>query len=318
MDDDSVADLRLYQLTQTFIEEKVLSLIGWADLSSHVAYWINGRTRRKNFTDLLPMHACTAAGGVSDDAIPISSCWLLSMLAARIFDDIQDQEGDHLPWNIGGTQQSLPTALAFISAANISLSFLEVDAQSLRQILGAFGTAAALASKSQANPPKDLTLEQYFQNIVLSSGAVFAATTWAGARVATANEAVLQQLKAFGYNIGIRDAIRSDCYDLLPKEGNPSDLSTGVYTLPVIYAVSLNEHPYHKALVSLLEQDEPLTGEQEEDVRTILNDMGAVMWSLWLAYQYHEKAIDALAGLPEERAKGLKGYVSRETEHIPL
>lgn len=318
MDENLIANLRLYHLTRTFIEERILSLIGWADLSAHIEYWINGRIERNNFTDLLPIHACMAAGGAIEDVIPVSSCWLLSMLGARILDDIQDQEGSHLPWNNGGTQKSLPTALAFVSAANISLSLLEVDAQSLRQILGAFSTAAALASKSQAYPPKDLTLEQYFQNIVLSSGAVFAATTWAGARVATSNETVLQQLKVFGYNIGIRDAIRSDCYDLLPKEGKPSDLSAGVYTLPVIYAVSLNEHPYHRTLVSLLELDEPLTDEREDDVRTILNDMGAVMWSLRLAYQYHKKAIEALVSLPEERAKGLKSYVSREIERIPL
>lgn len=308
---EPVADAAdLYRQTCDFIAANVLPTLAWPELEICLDFWARGYQTVRNYIDILPVFTCMAAGGNYSRAIPLSAYWTLSMLAARILDDIQDGEGSDNPWYVRGILQALPSSACLLFAANLCLAHLDVRSATLREILGTLNTTAALAAKSQeASLGNSFTVEGYFQRIIASTGMAFAAVAWAGARLVTTDEVILNQVKEFGYNIGLRDAIHSDCLDLRPAEQKKGDLAAGLHTLPVIYGMSLSEHPYHAQLVSLYNHPS-LTADQAEEAWSILQDMGAVAWCMRVAFEYNQRAAAAIATLPEERVQGLKCYVA--------
>jgi hypothetical protein len=303
--------LHLYQLTYTFVQTKILSSLQWPELETHFRFWVEAHQKSNNYIEVLPILTCEAAGGSIQTAVPVAAFWMLSMLAARILDDIQDGEGDSNPWNNKGYADALPVSTALLSAANVCLAQLkDVDEKVLPELLDCLGRVAALAAKAQKRSGLySLSEEQYFQRIIASSGAVFAAVSWAGARVGTNDPTRLQNLYQFGYNIGMREAIRGDCRDLRGRKNKSSDLLAGIYTLPVIYAASLTSHPCHPALFSKLE-NRPSSDEEVEGIISLLSEMGALDWSMGMAHKYHEQAVAVLESLPMDCAEGLRIYVS--------
>ena len=300
----------LYQVTHTFAQTQILSSLQWPEIEAYFRFWIEAHQESNNYIEVLPILTCEAAGGSKQTAVPVAAFWMLSMLAARILDDIQDGEGHSNPWNNKGYIDALPVSTALLSAANVCLAQLkDVDEQVLPELLDCLGRVAALAAKAQKRSGLySLSEEQYFQKIIASSGAVFAAVSWAGARVGTDDATRLQDIYQFGYNIGMREAIRGDCRDLRGQKNKKSDLLAGIYTLPVIYAASLTAHPCHPALLTRLE-NRP-SSEQVEEIISFLNDMGALDWSMGIAHKYHEQAVEILDSLPADCAEGLRIYVS--------
>jgi geranylgeranyl pyrophosphate synthase len=108
----------------------------------------------------------------------------------------------------------------------------------------------------------------------------------------------------------MKTAIVLDCRDLRPKSADkPSDLTVGSYKLPVLYAAStLTDHPDHGLLMKLLREGN-LSGDRLKTVVEILEEMGAVSWSVQVALEYENKARLALDSLPDAARKVLVDYV---------
>ncbi len=305
------------QQTHDFIRSQILPVLDWADFESAVSYWVNRQDNDPSgkacFTDVFPSLIHVALGGDRQETVPLAAFWLLNILAARIFDDIQDHQGKDNPWYSGGVSQALPTGITLLTAANICLGQLQTDIDSLQAVLDAFGRAGALAAKAQSlSPTTDLSsssLEQYFFHIIGSTAEIFAAGAWAGGRLVHADETTLKALRQFGHNIGMRIAILSDCFDLHPSSPhNPSDLSTGSYRLPVLYAVSLTKHPDHLALMELLTKGK-LDGERLGNTISLLENMGAISWTAQMADEFRQQAFAALEPLPQRTKEVLANYV---------
>jgi geranylgeranyl pyrophosphate synthase len=301
----------LYRAVHNFAAVEIFPAIQWPEIESQLRYWVEAHDRSGNYIELLPAYTCEAAGGDVQQAIPLAGFWMLSMLAARILDDIQDGDGEGEPWNQQGPAVALSAAITLLSAAQICLSHIEPrDAQLISDLLARLGSGTALAAKAQTvSNSRLVSTEDYLRRIIATSGLVFSAIAWAGGRLSTTDESLLQRLQAFGYNLGMRDAIRSDCRDLAGRNGRPGDLRTGTYTLPVVYAASLTDHPSHSELMSLL-QVNCLSADQVESILAILEDVDAVSWSLGMAEEYHRQAVNILDSLPEDRVKGLSIYVT--------
>lgn len=292
-----------HEATSAFLQSQIMPEVPWPDLVNSISYWSQNGCAAKHTRSLsLPIWACLAAGGDMTTAVPLSAYWLLSLLAARILDDLQDGDGAAQPWNMRGAQQALPIASGVLAVANLCLAHLQVAGSVIQAIQYRLCVSWLLASRSQANPPVTLKLETYLENIIGASGVVFAAMAWSGGRLATDEETTLNRLNAVGYNMGLRDAIYSDCRDLR------EDLSRGLYTLPVIYAVSLTEHPTQAHLAALL-GNQCLTPAQVENVCQTLDELEAMKWSYQLAQRFHEQAWAALRELPSRIAVEWWQYV---------
>ena len=303
--------------TYEFIRAHILPVIDWTKFESTVGYWIDRRENasvKSNYSDVLPTLSYTALGGDADISVPLAAAWMFYILGARVLDDIQDQDALDKPWTEGGLGQSIPIGVTLLSTTNICLSHLDTDAVTFQELLASFGRTAALAAKHQSFPTNSYasaeSLEQYFTHIIATTAELFAVGAWAGGRLYTTDEKILQSLRDFGFGLGMKTAIVLDCRDLKPASPDkPSDLTVGSYKLPVLYAVStLTDHPDHGLLVKLLHEGD-LSGDRLDTVVGILEDMGALSWSVQVALEYGKKARLALDPLPDTAKKVLVDYV---------
>lgn len=303
--------------TYEFIRTHILPILNWKEFESTVEYWIEGRENTSvgsNYSDVLPALSYIALGGDGETAIPLTAAWMLYIFGARVLDDIQDQDAPNKPWTKKGLEQSIPIGTTLLSITDICLSHLNTDLTTFKEILGRFGRTGALAAKNQSLTTDTYTsiqsLERYFTHIIATTAELFAVGTWAGGRLWTADENILQALREFGFGLGMKTAIILDCRDLKPKSPDkPSDLTAGSYKLPVLYATStLTEHPDYSLLMKLLNEGN-LSGDRLETVVKILEETGAISWSIQVALEYEKKARLALDSLPDTARKVLIGYV---------
>lgn len=294
--------------TYAFIEEKVLPGLGWPSFSELLR---DSSTRRTKppfiYIDVFPALACQAAGGDSQRAIPLAAAWLLYIIAGRIFDDQQDGEGRKQPWPAAGTAKAISLGLFSLGAANAALSHLQVEPQTMSDILCAFGNVLSLSAYAQTTELNlsKLTVENYFAHIASKTGIVFATGAWSGARAANprAADSIIDALYNFGMNLGMAIQIADDCEDL-----GTSDLHRQHFTLPVAYAISQKHHPRHSSLISMLESDSHENW--VEGVVSLLAEMDAINWSLRVATIYRARALAALEPLPQDNLAALIAYAT--------
>jgi geranylgeranyl pyrophosphate synthase len=271
-----------------------------------VQYWLDHSSRGvASATTLLPVHAYQAAGGTSNTAIPLAAYWVLALLAARILDDVQDQEGADRLWNTNGVLAGIPFGTAALTAANLCLTFLDVSSGIRTAVERKLHGAVLIAARAQSREPRDMQLGTYFSNAIGSSGLAFGAIACAGGQLVTGDEDTLKRLHDIGYHVGMRDAVRSDCADL------EEDLERGIFTLPVIYAKSLHTHPLHYRLTHLL-AGQKLSCNEIEDIQSILVKMDAITWSVQVSDRFHEKAVTNLRELDPYEKSNLWRYVRKQ------
>jgi heptaprenyl diphosphate synthase len=136
--------------------------------------------------------------------------------------------------------------------------------------------------------------ESYGSAIEGKTAALFATACRIGGMVSGVDEPTLDALTRYGRHVGICFQVVDDVLDLTATDealGKPSgqDLVEGIYTLPVIYAIS--EDP---AVGELL--GGPLDADQLREVRRVATANGAVPAALAVARDHATKAGEALAG----------------------
>jgi geranylgeranyl pyrophosphate synthase len=244
----------------------------------------------------LPVIACTVAGGQAEQVLPVAASWVLFILAGRIFDDLADGEEDNREVFTGCNAPTVISACLFaVSTANAALVHLD-DATAHSAIATAFSHALALAVKSENNQPplSQLSVEAYFETIAAKTGLVFATGAWAGGRVATDDKSVLDALHQYGLHLGMMTQILDDCADL------KIDLANQVWTLPLIYALTQEDHPLYERLSKLFVQQHQ-TPLWEDEVTAVITEMDAVSWCLQIAEAHRQQAINIIETLPCRR-----------------
>lgn len=303
----------ILQLTHSFLTTQILPNLNWSELDWAVDHWVNRHVDSKSMVvDALPALVYGALGGSVETALPLNSSWLLYLIAARVFDDIQDGEGEGHPWNRRGLLLALPVGIGLMSTAAVCLSQQQADHDTLRSLYHLFGLTGVGAAQAQRNeqiePGKSEVLESYFAHIIGATAQVFAAGARAGGCLFGASEQTLVALSDFGYNLGMKYAILDDCHDLAGVSSSSSDLANGRYRLPVLYAlaqpVSVTQSQLHTMLQKARGDETAII-----EVVGLLDELGAIAWSLNLAQVYRNKALAALSGLPEDSLEVLGAYV---------
>jgi geranylgeranyl pyrophosphate synthase len=300
--------------TYHFLTAHILPQFNWPDLDLAVDHWRQRHSGQvaTRFTDALPATVYHSLGGQSCDIWPLNGAWLLHLLAARIFDDLQDKEGLARPWMRRGPAVALPLGIAVLEAASFCLAHLADESGVLGDSLRALSRTGVQAARAQAYEPQhdwsETALEAYFDHIIATTGDVFAAGAWLGGRLYDADATTLEALRAFGYNLGLKVAILDDCRDVQPEDGHGvSDLANGRFRLPVLYAINQVEHPSQPALMKALQS--PLATKQSLEIVELLEEIGAMTWSIRVANVFGEKARAALADIPEPTRQSLATYV---------
>ena len=305
-------DLRAaYQQTYSFVCSEEMPFLAWPELETAVAYWVEQHCTnpQKIGNDIFPLLSYHALEGCGERAIPLAAYWMLNIIAARVFDDIQDDEGLQNPWNNDGLVQALPTGIALLNVADICLTYLDFPHETVQALIKMLKRVTALAAKAQRTPlTKATTLTEYLENSLALTGEIVAVGAWAGARLQTSDPKILQAFYQYGQNLGMKMAILSDCFDLIPQESKLSDLTVATYKLPVIYALSLTQHKKRAELKDLL-ADEVLQGTRLQTAITLLEEVGAISWCVQLADHFQQQANESLLDLPSEVRNKLQTYV---------
>ena len=280
-----------------------------------------GKRIRPMLTVCAAYAATTGDRPVADEAITGAAAVELVHLGSLYHDDVIDE---------AETRRGVPSVNARWSniVAILSGDFLLARASSLAASLGA-DVAALLADtigelcRGQVLELQHLydvgrSEEDYSSTIEGKTAALFATACRIGGMVSKVDDPTLDALTRFGHHLGMCFQIVDDCLDLTATDevlGKPSgqDLAEGIYTLPVIYALSDSD-----ALREML--GTPLDAARVREARELATTNGTVSAALAVAQDHATKANEALAGahrLDTDVTAGLRrlveGLVSRES-----
>lgn len=153
----------------------------------------------------------------------------------------------------------------------------------------------------------DQTLRHYLLRIKRKTALLIAISCQLGAVASEADDRVCRQLYRFGYNVGMAYQIRDDILDLTGTEkelGKPpgSDIRQGNITLPVLYALA--DAQVRDGLLAEIERIRLVDG--QTDVTPFLRMIRSgpyIEMADRLSSRYIDRAIEALSGLSDIRAK---------------
>ncbi len=281
-----------FEQTYEFVNCTLLPVYEWDEFNE---IFLNRHRERANsvdaWMDVLPIIVSHACGDSFESGIPLAATWSLYLLAGRILDDIQDDAGEGRLWYRGCSRQALPIASFVLGIAQTALARLNSRFQA--DITDAFGRTMALASQAQRERQslklETLSLDNYFHNLVSRTAIVFATACWSGARLVSTDPKILDAFYNYGLAIGTAIQIEDDCQDLIK-----SDVSKGVYTLPIIYSLSQTHHPCYPNLLELLSMDKDNSVGRVDDIARILLEMSAFQWSQQMAKIHRVKAMNAI------------------------
>ncbi|WP_240406713.1 polyprenyl synthetase family protein [Lactobacillus crispatus] len=151
----------------------------------------------------------------------------------------------------------------------------------------------------------------YLTNVKGKTAALFRLAAEEGSHFGNGDEQTTQALASFGENLGIAFQIVDDILDYTGgKQLTLEDLTTGVYSLPILLALSKKE--LREQLVPLLEKKRQMSKNDIEQIQKILLNSSVIEETHALAEQYTNRALANLAQLPQTNATVLLKKMTRK------
>lgn len=150
-----------------------------------------------------------------------------------------------------------------------------------------------------------LSQEDYLEILRRKTGALTSVCCELGAEAAGADRGLVEQLAAFGMDLGVAFQIVDDVLDLTASEDETGksmgrDADLGKATLPIIRFLSQACETDRGRLIGLLSGGQ---ADKIGEARKMLEDVGAVGSALDAAGEFVRSAVGRLGGLPESPAK---------------
>ncbi len=182
------------------------------------------------------------------------------------------------------------------AAATEEVELMKIFSETLATIVG--GEITQLFN-SRGKASRD----DYYKRIYAKTASLFRASTYCAALVSPVEDAVVDQMESFGYEIGMAFQIVDDILDFTGEQttvGKPvaSDLRMGLVTLPAIYY--FEAHPEDENMTAVL------NGHYDDDDRmdrlvSAIRQSGAIRQSMEEARQFIDRGIQSIANLPDNK-----------------
>ncbi|MDI6601177.1 MAG: polyprenyl synthetase family protein [Thermoanaerobacteraceae bacterium] len=235
-----------------------------------------------------------------DEIMRVASSIEILHMATLIHDDIIDEAKTRRGLETIHQQHGINIAI-FAGDYLFSKSFSILSLEGNRNLLTHIASVVKLVCEGEIEQYRsrfslDMTIYRYLRRIRSKTALLFMLSCELGASVSHCSRDVINQLKRFGLFLGMAFQIKDDILDYIGDEatvGKPvgNDLKDGIYTLPLIYALS-NDNDGR--LSGLLEN-------QPYDVERIINlviKYGGIEYAERLLDRYTDKAKAKLDKLP--------------------
>jgi geranylgeranyl pyrophosphate synthase len=149
--------------------------------------------------------------------------------------------------------------------------------------------------------------ENYYRRIYAKTASLLEMTTRAAAMISPVEDATVEAMQLFGYNLGMAFQIVDDVLDFTGAQaevGKPvgSDLLQGLVTLPTLYYIDM--HPDDEKVRLLLSGKYLLERLKMEEFVDAIGKSDAIPLALKEAQDYIKQAVKQLALMPEGRERG--------------
>jgi geranylgeranyl pyrophosphate synthase len=159
------------------------------------------------------------------------------------------------------------------------------------------------------------SLDDYYDRIYAKTASMFELSTAASALLSPADGSIVEEMRSFGYDIGMAFQIVDDILDFTGEQitiGKPvaSDLRQGLITLPALYY--FQDHPDNAILLAIQKN----AGFSEKGLQQLvidINNSGAIDKSFSVARKYVDSAVATIDKQPmsgeREALKELAQYI---------
>lgn len=252
----------------------------------------------------LTLFSSECVSGVPEVTLPGAIAMEFFALAADIFDDIQDQDNDDLPWRKLSNSNALNIAICLLMISYEAVSTIPYNEMKMKvnEILNHTGLRASNGQFQEHINDKneEITFEQYFEIVKRKSGSLTACACKIGAILGGASEEVLFQLEHFGTNLGIMSQIQNDLNDFLNNE-KKSDILENRKTLPYVYLLNIikGKNRWFKELVQM--QTKGLNGfdnKEREYLKKLAYDEGAIHYCIVMHEMFRQKSMEIIEAIP--------------------
>ncbi len=280
-----------------------------------------GAVSGKRLRPLLGLLAYASIAGDHARALPGAAAVELGHNFSLVHDDIEDRDVERRHraalWTVYGVGQAINAGDTLFVLSRLALHRLTdlgfSDTKVLRLMRLYDDTCLALCEGQfidlwGAEHGDRMTVETYFDMIGRKTAALIAASVEAGAMLATDDQAVVDAYRRFGWALGLAFQLNDDLLGIWGVEQEtgkePSDLSKGKRTLPVLYALEHATEADLDRLRAIYETDTPTTDEVSE-LRAILERTGAADYTRREARRLRDEALGALdaAGVVQGAAR---------------
>jgi geranylgeranyl pyrophosphate synthase len=205
-------------------------------------------------------------------------------------------------WSPGATVLTgdfLFSCAAKLAAETESIPVIKLFAHTLTVIVN--GEVTQLLSNRNC-----ITRELYLQRIYAKTASLIETAARSAALIAPVAETTVENMRVFGYEIGMGFQIVDDILDFTGEEatlGKPvgSDLRQGLITLPTIIYSEI--HPENAAIQILIEGRQSLSDEQTDQLVDVIRHSQAIDLSFNEARHFIGRGLTSLLTLPDKKER---------------
>ena len=298
-----------------FIEQRIVESLTASRherLAAAMMHLILGGGKRMRAT--LPWLVGRAVGDTHSGLLDIGAAIETIHNFTLVHDDIMDDDEIRRGRNAVHIEYDMPTAInagdamlaiAFerlVMSANIELHDIPSLVNRIAWMVRRVSEGQQLDIEFETR--ERVTEDEYIEMIEGKTAVMFQICAELGARVAGADDEVIECLAEWGRSVGLCFQLMDDLIDVLSDSatlGKPtgSDVAQGKQTLMVIHALSQPDSETKSRLLSVLGKCEDATEAMVQDGIAALNELGSIAYARERANQYHQHAHACLDRLPD-------------------
>ena len=298
-----------------FIEQRIVESLTASRhdrLAGAMMHLILGGGKRMRAT--LPWLVGRAVGDTHSGLLDIGAAIETIHNFTLVHDDIMDDDEIRRGRNAVHIEYDMPTAInAGDAMLAIAFERLVMSANiELHDIPSLVNRIAWMVRRVSEGQQLDIEFEtrervsedEYIEMIEGKTAVMFQICAELGARVAGADDEVIECLAEWGRSVGLCFQLMDDLIDVLSDSatlGKPtgSDVAQGKQTLMVIHALSQPDSEAKSRLLSVLGKCEDATESMVQDGIAALNELGSIAYARERANEYHQHAHACLDRLPD-------------------